>query len=153
MDSGCEIGMRLPRTVDSFAIVYYRKDASWLAHSPIDPPVEHSPDSLVEVHRLKVSYESQPDTSERLSKMMCENIWKKMQNIDSPGGDLPAELGVRSMMHGDMIVMGGRAFECLMTGWREVRPEWLVKGDFPKSFPELALDREESSQEDAASQS
>ena len=131
-------------------IVYYRKDASWLAHSPIDPPVEHSPDSLVEVHREVVAWH-------RSVEGQLEDVWAKMQNIES--GDLPARLGVRSMMHGDMIVMppmegkSAKAFQCEMTGWREVRPEWLVKGDFPKSFPELMLGREESSTENAASQS
>jgi hypothetical protein len=140
------------------AIVYYRKDASWLAHSPLDPPVEDSPDSLVEVHR-------ENPTGICLLHADCdgllESIWTKLQNVDSPDGDLPAELGVRSMMHGDMILVGSfppdksrtRVFQCEMTGWREVRPEWLVKGDFPKSFPELMLCHEESSQEDAASQS
>lgn len=140
------------------AIVYYRKDASWLAHSPLDPPVEDSPDSLVEVHQEVVA-------SHQPVEGQLEEIWKKMQNIEA--GDLPERLGVRSMMHGDMIVVGEyhlmnpswptfhryvyKAFQCEMTGWREVRPEWLVKGDFPKSFPELMSCHEESSQEDTAS--
>ena len=131
-------------------IVYYRKDASWLAHSPIDPTVEHSPDSLVEVHREVVAWH-------RPVEGQLEDVWKKMQNIESC--DLPARLGVRSMMHGDMIVMPpmagepATAWQCEMVGWRQVRPEWLIKGAFPKSFPELMLCREESSTENAASQS
>ena len=132
------------------AVVYYRKDPSWLATSPLAPPELGGPDSLVEVHREVVAWH-------RPMEKQLEDIWKKMQNIES--GDLPARLGVRSMMHGDMIVMppmegkSAKAFQCEMTGWREVRPEWLIRGDFPKSFPELMLCREESSTENAASQS
>jgi hypothetical protein len=141
------------------AIVYYRKDASWLAHSPLDPPVEDSPDSLVEVYREKRPMHVRRCLLHADCDGLLESIWTKLQNVDSPDGDLPAELGVRSMMHGDMILVGSfppdksrtRAWQCEMVGWREVRPEWLVKGDFPKPFPELMSCHEESSQEDATS--
>jgi hypothetical protein len=129
-------------------IVYYRKDPSWLATSPLAPPVEDSPDTLVEVHREEVSWH-------RSGERQLEDIWVKLQNIDSD--DLAARLGVRSMMHGDMIVLppvaGGlaSAWQCEMVGWRKIRPEWLVKGDFPKLFPELMSCHEKSSQEDTAS--
>ena len=130
-------------------IVYYRKDASWLARHPLDPPVEDSPDSLVEVGRYIVARYQNGFARWRDPVATLEDAFKKFQNIED--GDLPQKLGIRSMMHGDMVVVGKRAWQCEMVGWREVRPEWFVRGDFPKSFPELKSCHEESSQENAAS--
>jgi len=99
---------RIPETMD--AVVYYRKDPSWLAMSPLAPPDIESPDALVEVHREQVVLADN-------TSWLLEDIWKKMQNIES--GDLPARLGVRSMMVGDVIVVDERGWMVQATGWSE----------------------------------
>ncbi len=115
-------------------IVYYRKDASWLAKTPLNPPVEHSPYSLVEVFH---------DEMGNPFDGWQDYYFKKLQNIET--GDLPEKLGIRSMMHGDIIVLGDKAWQCEMIGWREIRPEWLVNGDLPHPSPALvSLDAKET---------
>jgi hypothetical protein len=101
------------------AIVYYRKDPSWLAMSPLAPPDIESPDALVEVHREQVAIHWNRGRMHLPSdSYILEDIWKKMQNIDS--GDLPARLGVRSMMVGDVIVVDKRGWMVQATGWSEI---------------------------------
>ena len=97
------------------AIVYYRKDPSWLAMSPLAPPDIESPDALVEVHREQVERSNRAHGEKR---HLLEDIWKKMQNIDSD--DLPARLGVRSMMVGDVVVIEKRGWMVQATGWSEI---------------------------------
>ena len=99
------------------AIVYYRKDPSWLAMSPLAPPDIESPDALVEVHREQTAWMDSPLGVPTGTPRLLEDIWSKMQNIDS--GDLPARLGVRSMMVGDVIVVGERGWMVQATGWSE----------------------------------
>ena len=97
------------------AIVYYRKDPSWLAMSPLAPPDIESPDALVEVHRIRVAKVRGKSLS---TPRLLEGLWSKMQNIDS--GDLPARLGVRSMMVGDVIIVDKRGWMVQATGWSEI---------------------------------
>ena len=126
--------IRQRATVDEVAI-YYRKDPSWMAKTPLNPPVEHSPYSLVEVFHEEIA-----------NVAIIANVpewqdyyFRKLQNIER--GDLPEKLGIRSMMHGDIITLIGkserRAWQCEMIGWREIRPEWLVNGDLPHPSPAL----------------
>ena len=128
--------------MDEIAI-YYRKDPSWMAKSPLSPPVEHSPDSLVEVfHDIVASVSIISEVPGWL-----DYYFKKFQNIEV--GDLPARLGIRSMMVGDIIALIGKeeskAWQCEAIGWREIRPEWLVNGDLPTQSPALvSLDAEET---------
>ena len=97
------------------AIVYYRKDPTWLAMSPLAPPEIESPDALVEVHRERVAWHL---LSEGAVPPTCEDLWTKMQNIES--NDLPARLGVRSMMVGDVVVIGERGWMVQAAGWSEI---------------------------------
>jgi hypothetical protein len=124
--------------------VYYRKDPSWMAKTPLNPPVEDSPYSLVEVFH---------DSADALFAIISQidgwqdYYFKKLQNIEA--GDLPAKLGIRSMMHGDLITLTGskesKAWQCEMVGWREVHPAWLIEGDLPERAPALvSLDAKEA---------
>lgn len=96
------------------AIVYYRKNPSWLATSPLAPPELDSPDSLVEVHRIVIPMTRHP----------FEFVWHKMQAIDGRD-DWPVVLGVRSMMVGDVVVIGTSAREVAADGWKEIECSWL----------------------------
>tara|TARA_B110001454_G_scaffold214808_1_gene235173 strand:- start:623 stop:1000 length:378 start_codon:yes stop_codon:yes gene_type:complete len=99
-------------------IVYYRKDPTWLAMSPMAPPDIESPDALVEVHREQTAWMDSRLGVPTGTARLLEGIWSKMQNID--GEDLPARLGVRSMMVGDVIVIGERGWMVQATGWSEI---------------------------------
>ena len=92
------------------AIIYYRKDHDWLGKTPFAPPSITRLDELDEVHRM--------DVNEHLGEYGLEEVWKTMQNID--GGDMPEQLGVRSMMVGDVIVVGERGWMVQATGWSEI---------------------------------
>ena len=97
------------------AIVYYRKDPSWLATSPLAPPELGGPDSLVEVHRVIIPMTRHP----------FEFVWEKMQAIDGRD-DWPVVLGVRSMMVGDVVAIGGSAREVAATGWKKLDCPWVT---------------------------
>tara|TARA_Y100000758_G_C16055978_1_gene423168 strand:+ start:262 stop:645 length:384 start_codon:yes stop_codon:yes gene_type:complete len=97
------------------AIVYYRKDPSWLATSPLAPPELDSPDALVEVHRVVIPMTRHP----------FEFVWQKMQAIDGRD-DWPVMLGVRSMMIGDVVAIGESAREVAATGWKDIECSWLT---------------------------
>jgi hypothetical protein len=64
------------------------------------------------------------EVNEHLGEYGLEEIWKTMQNID--GDDLPEQLGVRSMMVGDIIVIGDKGWQAEMAGWSVVCSEWLA---------------------------
>ena len=114
--------------------IYYLKDPSWMAKTPLNPPVGHSAYSLIEVFR---------DVFDNPFDGWQDYYFKKLQNIEI--GDLPQKLGIRSMMHGDIITLTSRwtgrfrsgAWQCEMVGWREIRPEWWVNGDLPSPAPAL----------------
>ena len=107
------------------AIVYYRKDPCWMAkHSPLRPPELEGPDSLVEVHRERWWAWSEQSIQENL-----ERIWLRLQSVRMRS--LPVLEGIRSMMVGDVVVVGDRAWEAVPVGWREIHPRWLRKGDWP----------------------
>jgi hypothetical protein len=98
------------------AIVYYRKNADWLSKTPWQPPSITRLDELDEVHRM--------DIMPMPSVYWLEHVWKTMQNID--GGDLPQQLGVRSMMVGDIVVIGNEGWQVEATGWSPVSSDWLT---------------------------
>lgn len=98
------------------AIIYYRKDHDWMSTTPLSPPSITRLDELDETHRMEVN--------EHLGEYGLEEIWKTMQNID--GDDLPEQLGVRSMMVGDIIVIGDKGWQAEMAGWSVVCSEWLA---------------------------
>lgn len=112
------------------AIVYYRKDPSWLALSPLAPPDLEGPDALVEVHREQTGFDDRERfLMGKITARLLENIWSKMQNID--GDDLPARLGVRSMMVGDVVVVGERGWMVQATGWSEITVDKELWGCTP----------------------
>lgn len=134
------------RPMDEVAI-YYRKDPSWMAKTPLSPPVEHSPDALVEVFHEVVAHVGSDVWEDQDGPKWLDYYFKKFQNIEA--GDLPARLGVRSMMVGDIVTLTvedeSRAWQCEAIGWKEIRPEWLVNGDLPTQSPALvSLDAEET---------
>tara|TARA_B110001454_G_scaffold83618_1_gene80365 strand:- start:247 stop:600 length:354 start_codon:yes stop_codon:yes gene_type:complete len=108
------------------AIIYYRKDHDWLSKTPFAPPSIMRLDELDEVHRMIIN--------EHLIGLELEDIWKTMQNID--GGDMPEQLGVRSMMVGDIVVitdgLGGddKGWQVEATGWTPVSSDWLANERF-----------------------
>ena len=117
--------IHMHRKNDIEAIIYYRKDPSWLAkYSPLRVPELEGPDSLVEVHR-----ERWWAWSEQSAERNLENIWQELQSDRMRS--LPVRLGIRSMMVGDVVVVGDRAWEVVPVGWREIRPKWLARGDWP----------------------
>ena len=103
------------------AIIYYRKDHDWLGKTPFAPPSITRLDELDEVHRMDVSNDL--DGTIRQAPYGLEEVWKTMQNIN--GGDVPEQLGVRSMMVGDIVVIGDKGWQVEATGWTPVCSEWL----------------------------
>jgi hypothetical protein len=128
--------------------VYYRKDPSWMAKTPLNPPVEHSAYALVEVFHEEIANVPMVVNAPGWQ----DYFFKKLQNIET--GDLPQKLGIRSMMHGDIITLiadrgarpaNARAWQCEMVGWKEIRPDWLINGDLPHASPALvSLDAKEA---------
>jgi hypothetical protein len=113
------------RKNDMEAIIYYRKDPSWLAkYSPLRVPELEGPDSLVEVHRERWWAWNDQSVERNL-----ENIWRELQSDRMRS--LPVRLGIRSMMMGDVVAVGDRAWQVVPVGWREIHPQWLVRGDWP----------------------
>lgn len=102
------------------AIIYYRKDHDWMGKTPLSPPSITRLDELDEVHRM--------DVNEYLGGYGLEEIWKTMQNIN--GGDMPEQLGIRSMMVGDIVVIGDKGWQVEMTGWTPVSSDWLSNEHF-----------------------
>jgi hypothetical protein len=107
------------------AIIYYRKDHDWMSKTPLSPPSIARLDELNEVHRM--------DVNEHLGVYGLEEIWKTMQNIN--GGDMPEQLGVRSMMVGDIVVIGDKGWQVEMSGWTPVSSEWLANEHFYSKPP------------------
>ncbi len=97
------------------AIIYYRKDHEWLGKTPFAPPSITRLDELDEVYRM--------DVNEHLGEYGLEEVWTTMQNVN--GGDMPELLGVRSMMVGDIVVIGDKGWQVEATGWTPVCSEWL----------------------------
>ncbi len=97
------------------AIIYYRKDHDWLGKTPFAPPSITRLDELDEVYRM--------DVNEHLGEYGLEEVWTTMQNVN--GGDMPELLGVRSMMVGDIVVIGDKGWQVEATGWTPVCSEWL----------------------------
>ena len=113
------------------ATVYYRKDPSWLATSPLAPPDLRSPDSLVEVHRLEIPKNVRPGWRWRNGVLRTprhegplEYVWGKMQGIDGYN-DWTVVLKIRSMMVGDVIAVKNRAWQVEAIGWKEIDCPWL----------------------------
>ena len=102
------------------AIIYYRKDHEWLGKTPFSPPSVTRLDELDEVHRM--------DVNEHLGEYGLEEVWKTMQNID--GGDMPEQLSIRSMMVGDIVVIGDKGWQVEATGWTPVSDDWLANEQF-----------------------
>jgi len=102
------------------AIIYYRKDHEWMSTSPFTPPSITRLDELDEVYRM--------DVNEHLAGYELEEVWKTMQNIN--GGDMPELLGVRSMMVGDIVVIGDKGWQVEAAGWAPVSSEWLSNERF-----------------------
>ena len=110
------------------AIIYYRKDHDWLGKTPFAPPSITRLDELDEVHRM--------DVNEHLGEYGLEEVWKTMQNIN--GGDMPEQLGVRSMMVGDIVVIGDKGWQVEAAGWTPVSSEWLSNEQFYMKPKEMA---------------
>ena len=113
------------------AVVYYRKDPSWLATSPLAPPELGGPDSLVEVHRVDLPKNVRLGWRWRKGglraprpEVALEHVWSKMQAIDGYD-DWTVLLGGRSMMVGDVIAVKNRAWEVGAVGWKEIDCPWL----------------------------
>ena len=136
------------------AIVYYRKDPSWMATSPLAPPDIDGPAALVEVHRVYLEPMEGLKALVDNDNTTLERIWGLMQGIEK--GDLVDRLSIRSMMVGDIVTIGYAGWQVEALGWKKIRPSWLAEGSEvapPHAFPELMSCREESSKEDATSQS
>ena len=112
------------------AIIYYRKDHDWMGKTPLSPPSITRLDELDEVHRIPTVLNRYD--AERM-KYGLEEIWKTMQNIN--GGDMPEQLGVRSMMVGDIVVIGDKGWQVEMSGWTPVSSEWLANEHFYSKPP------------------
>jgi hypothetical protein len=132
------------------ATVYYRKDPSWLATSPLAPPELGGPDSLVEVHRFEIPKNKRPGWRWRRGELRCprpesvlEYVWLEMQNID---GLTDLSLAVRSMMVGDVVSVKNRAWEVEAVGWKQVSCSWLKDPTVapPHKVFALVSDHEES---------
>tara|TARA_Y100001949_G_C15931716_1_gene305954 strand:- start:581 stop:919 length:339 start_codon:yes stop_codon:yes gene_type:complete len=102
------------------AIIYYRKDHEWLGKTPFAPPSITRLDELDEVYRM--------DVNEHLGEYGLEEVWTTMQNVN--GGDMPELLGVRSMMVGDIVVIGDKGWQVEATGWTPVSDDWLANEQF-----------------------
>ena len=136
---------------DKEVVVYYRKDPSWMATSFLYPPDPESPDCLVEVHRSSHSRKGH-DFLKWGDVAILEDVWVSMQGIET--GDLCDRLQVRSMMVGDVVVVGKTAYQCEAVGWKELDVSWLHEESGvapPRVSPVLGLSHAEDSKEDATS--
>ncbi len=136
-------------------VIYYRKDPTWMATSFLYPPTPESPDCLVEVHRssyAEAGTRSRQDFLKWGDTSILEEVWVSMQGIET--GDLCDRLQVRSMMVGDVVVIGKTAYQCEAVGWKEIDVPWLHEESGvapPRVSPVLGLSHAEDPKEDATS--
>ena len=134
-------------------VIYYRKDPTWMATSFLYPPTPESPDCLVEVHRgsyAKAGTRSRQDFLKWGDTAILEEVWIAMQGIET--GDLCDKLQVRSMMVGDVVVVGKNAYLCEAVGWKDIDLPWLREDSGvapPNVSPVLGFTHAQDSKEDA----
>ena len=135
------------------AVAYYRKDPSWMATSFLYPPTPESPDCLVEVHRgsyAEAGTRLRHDFLKWGNTAILEEVWLSLQGVEM--GDLCDKLQDRSMMVGDVVVVGKTAYQCEAIGWKEIDVPWLHEDSGvapPNASPVLGFTHAQDSKEDA----
>jgi hypothetical protein len=98
------------------AIIYYRKHPeTWMATSPFNPPPIRSFDELEEVHRMDVDQLTNASTG----TYFLEVVWERMNHHSIPA--------LRSMMVGDIVIVGDKGWQVESTGWSSICSDWMGK--------------------------